>query len=104
MLATIKAMDIQKLLKEAESLQKLLMGAQKELGNIEVEGNSKDDLVRVLMNAQGVVKDIKIKKEAVNPNDIETLEDLILSAFRDATNKAVKISQEKLGKLSSNKE
>lgn len=92
-------MDIQKMLKEAESLQKSLVQAQSELEKIEVKGSSGEGLVEVLMNGQGVVKDIKIKKEAVDPNDIETLEDLVLSAFRDATNKAVQLSQERLGKL-----
>ena len=92
-------MDIQKMLNEAEKLQKSLMEAQSELGNIEVKGSSGGGLIEVLMSGQGELKNIKIKKEAVNPNDIETLEDLIMSAFKDANNKAVNISKEKIGKL-----
>ena len=92
-------MDIQKMLKDAEALQKSLTQAQQELSKIDVQGVSGNGLVEVLMTAQGEIKNIKIKKEAVDPNDIETLEDLILSAFHNAASKAVDISQEKLGKL-----
>ena len=96
-------MDIQKMLKEAQELQKSLVQAQAELGKVDVKGVSGGGLVEVLMTAHGEIKDLKIKKEAVDPNDIETLEDLILSAFRDASSKALSISQEKLGKLTSGK-
>ena len=96
-------MDIQKMLKEAQELQKSLVQAQAELGKVDVKGVSGGGLVEVVMTAHGEVKDLKIKKEAVDPNDIETLEDLILSAFRDASTKALSVSQEKLGKLTSGK-
>ena len=92
-------MDLQKMLQEAEALQKSLVQAQDELKKIEVKGTVSGGLVEVLMSAQGEIKDIKIKKEAVDPNDIETLEDLILGAFRDAANKATTLSQNKLDKL-----
>ena len=87
------------MLKEAEALQKSLTQAQSELRKIEVRGFSSGGLVEVIMNAQGELKDIKIKKEAVNLNDLETLEDLIILAFRDAGIKALDISKEKLGNL-----
>ena len=87
------------MLKEAQALQKSLNKAQEELGKIEVKGSAGNGLIEVLMTASGEVQNIKIKKEAVDPNDIETLEDLVLSAFKDATKKALELSQEKLGKL-----
>ncbi len=92
-------MDIQKMLKDAEKLQKSLVIAQEELSKISVTGNAGGGSVEITMSAQGEIKNVKIKKEAVNPDDVETLEDLVLSAFKDATNKAVNASQEKLGKL-----
>ncbi len=96
-------MDIQKMLREAQELQKSLLEAQTELGKVDVRGSSGGGLVEVLMTAHGEVKDLKIKKEAVDPNDVETLEDLVLSAFKDASTKALAISQEKLGKLTGGK-
>ena len=98
-----KPMDIQKMLKEAQELQKSLMLAQSELQKVDVKGLSGGGLVEVLMTAHGEIKDLRIKKEAIDPNDIETLEDLILSAFRDASTKALALSQDKLGKLTSGK-
>lgn len=96
-------MDLQKMLKEAEALQKSLIQAQSDLENTEVKGLSGGGLVEVLMNAKGGLKEIKIKKEAVDPNDVETLEDLILSAFHDASGKAESLSKEKLSKITGNK-
>lgn len=95
-------MDMQKMLKEAKAMQIALNQAQQELEKIEVRGVAGQDKVEILMTAHGELKNIKIKKEVVDPNDVETLEDLILSAFRDATNKAQIISKDKLGKLAGN--
>lgn len=97
-------MDIQKMLKEAQALQKSLSQAQAELANTEVKGISGGGLVEILMTANGELKNVKIKKEAVNSEDVETLEDLILSAFRDAGKKISEISQEKLKKFTGGKD
>ena len=96
-------MDIQKMLKEAQELQKSLMQAQSELQKVDVKGTAGGGLIEITMTAHGEMKDLKIKKEAVDPNDTETLEDLIMSAFHDASKKALSISQEKLGKLTDGK-
>lgn len=96
-------MDIKKMIQEAEAMQKSLVQAQKELKNIDVTGQAGGGLVEVLMSAQGEIKNLKIKKEAVNSDDVETLEDLVLAAFKDATSKALAISQEKLGKITKGK-
>lgn len=92
-------MDIQKMMKEAEALQKNLNKVQEELAKIDVVGVSGGGAVEVTMTAQGAIKDIKIQKEYVNPDDVETLEDLILGALKDATQKAVDISQKQIGRV-----
>lgn len=96
-------MDIQKMIREAQEMQKNLMQAQKDLANVEVKGVSGNGLVEITMSAQGEVKNIKIGKDAVNPDDVETLEDLVLTAFRDAYSKAADVSKEKLSKLTGGK-
>lgn len=96
-------MDIQKMIREAQEMQKNLMQAQKDLANVEVKGASGNGLVEITMSAQGEVKNIKIGKDAVNPDDVETLEDLVLTAFRDAYSKAADVSKEKLSKLTGGK-
>lgn len=92
-------MDIQKMMQEAQKLQQGLNKVQEELANIEVTGESGGGAVTITMNAQGSIKDIKIKKEVVNPENVETLEDLILAALKDGTTKAVQISQDKVGSV-----
>lgn len=96
-------MDIQKMIREAQEMQKNLMQAQKDLANVEVKGASGNGLVEITMSAQGEVKNIKIGKDAVNSEDVETLEDLVLTAFRDAYSKAADVSKEKLSKLTGGK-
>ena len=96
-------MDIQKMLKEAKELQKSIEKAQVELGNVDVTGSASGGLVEVSMSGQGEIKDIKIKKEAVDPNDVETLEDLVLSALRDASNKAAQLSKATIQKITGGK-
>ncbi len=97
-------MDIQKMLKDAQAMQKNLMQAQAELEKVEVSGSSGGGLIEVTMNAQGELKNIKIKKEAVNPDDVETLEDLVLTAFKNTHEKASAVSKEKLSRLTGGKD
>lgn len=93
-------MDISKMVKEAEEMKKRLLQTQTELANTEIRGEAANGLVVIILNGQGELKDIKIKKEAVDPNNTDALEDLIVSAFRAAFTKADAISKEMLGKLS----
>ena len=93
-------MDINKMVKEAEEMKKRLLQTQTELANTEIRGEAANGLVVITLNGQGELKDIKIKKEAVDPNDVDALEDLIMSAFREAFIKADAVSKEMLGKLS----
>ena len=94
----MQKMDMQKIMKDAENMQKSLSQAQEELERMEIKGSSSGDLVEIWMNGQGELKNIKIKSDVVNPNDVETLEDLILSAFKDAHNKAISISKDTISK------
>ncbi len=96
-------MDLQKMIKEAQAMQKSLIEAQKELETLEIKGSSGGGLIEVTMSGQGEIRDIKIKKEAVNSEDVETLEDLVLTAFKDAHSKATSLSKEKLSKLTGGK-
>lgn len=95
-------MDIQKMIKEAQAMQKNLMQAQADLEKIEVQGSSGGGLIEITMTGQGELKGIKIKKETLE-NDSETVEDLIMAAFKDAHDKATSISKEKLSKLTGGK-
>ena len=85
--------NMQQLMRQAQKMQ------QEELKTIEVTGTSGGGLVEVTMTCEKQVSAVKIKPEAVDPDDIEMLEDLIVASFNDATAKAEEIREEKLGKF-----
>ncbi|OEY27025.1 YbaB/EbfC family nucleoid-associated protein [Corynebacterium sp. Marseille-P4321] len=91
--------DMQELIRQAAEVQAQLQQAQLELLQTEVTGTAGGELVTVTMTGGAEITDLTIKPEAVDPEDIETLQDLILAAYRDAHNKAGELAQEKIAPL-----
>ena len=91
--------NMQALLKQAQQMQQQMEKAQEELEETEVSGTSGGGLVEVIMNGKKEMLSIKIQPEAVDPEDVETLEDLILAAYRSAMQQADALEKEKLGPL-----
>lgn len=87
------------LLRQAQELQAKLVKAQEELGNATVEASSGGGAVTVTMNGQQQLLSVKISPEAVDPEDIDLLEDLILAAVNEATRKSQDLAQKHLGTL-----
>ena len=87
----------QKMLKQIEQMQANMMKAQEELGEATVEGTAGGGAVVVVMNGHQQVESLTIDPEFVDPDDVETLQDAILAALRDAQRKAQDLMQEKLG-------
>ncbi len=75
-------------MQQAQKLQAQLLKAQAELANVKVEGSAGGGAVKVVMNGQQQVESVKISREVVNPEEVEMLEDLVLSAVRDAATKS----------------
>ena len=90
-------MNIQAMMKQAQKMKEQMEEAQEELEDEEVTGTSGGGMVVVTMNGKKELQSIKIKKEAVDPDDVEMLEDLITAAFNEATDKADELYQEKMG-------
>jgi DNA-binding YbaB/EbfC family protein len=86
-------------MQQAQQLQAKLMKAQEELANMTLEVTSGGGAVKVTITGQQQIKSIKISKEVVNPEDVEMLEDLILSAIIEATAKSQEAASAKLGGL-----
>lgn len=80
-------MDMKKLMKQMQQAQSAANRIQEELAAQSVEGTA-SGLVTVVMNGHGKVQSLKIKPEAVDSDDVEALEDLILAAINDAAGKA----------------
>lgn len=91
--------DMSGLLAQAQAMQQQLLTAQQELAETEVEGSAGGDLVRATITGAGELIGLQIKPEAVDPEDTETLADLVVAAVRDATVKSQALASAKLGPL-----
>ena len=86
-------------MRQAQELQAKLAKAQQELANTTVEVSSGGGAVKVTINGQQEIKQIKISPEAINPEDVEMLEDLVLTAVNEAIAKSQELAAQHLGKL-----
>lgn len=84
------------LLKQLQKAQTSILKAQEELAKKTVEGSSGGGMVLVTMNGSMEITQIKLEKDAVNPEDIEMLQDLILAAINDARDKASKLVESEM--------
>src|SRR3954468_13197347 len=91
--------NMQQIMKQAQQMQQQLMAAQQELTTIEVEGSAGGGLVRATMTGSGELSAVTIDPKAVDPDDVETLQDLVVAAVRDASRAASDLAQEKMGPL-----
>jgi len=87
------------ILRQAQELQAKLLKAQKDLENVILEVSSGGGAVTVTVNGQQEIQSVKISPEVVDPGDVEMLEDLILSAVREAVAKSKETAAEQLGGL-----
>ncbi|MFD7917814.1 YbaB/EbfC family nucleoid-associated protein [Streptomyces sp. NPDC059740] len=91
--------NMQQLLQQAQKMQQDLAAAQEELAGMSVEGSSGGGLVKATVSGSGELKGLVIDPKAVDPEDTETLADLVLAAVRDAVGSAEQVQQQKLGPL-----
>lgn len=89
----------QNLLRQARKLQEQLAKIQEDLGKETVTGEAGSGAVQVTLNGHGHIERIKIAAQAVDPNDIETLEDLLCIAFKAAQAKVAELSAARMGPL-----
>lgn len=87
------------ILKQAQKMQQRLLEVQQELKERVVEGSAGGGMVRVAVNGQQEVLSVKIDPEAVSPEDVELLEDMVLAAVGQALEKARQMAQEEMGKV-----
>ena len=92
-------MNMNALMQQAKKMQEQMLKAQEDLENSEVVGKAGGEMVSVIMNGKGVIKSIKLDKTAVDPDDVEMLEDLIIVAIKDASTKADEMSSQKMGPM-----
>ena len=87
------------MLRQAQELQAKLVKAQEELAEATVEASSGGGAVTVTMTGQQQILSVKISPEAINPDDVELLEDLVLTAVSEAITKSQELAAERMGKI-----
>jgi DNA-binding YbaB/EbfC family protein len=91
--------NLQQLMKQAQKMQQQMAEAQTELAGAELTGTAGGGLVTVTVTGTGEVTGIKIDPKAVDPDDVETLEDLVLAALHNAAEQARTLTEQKMGPL-----
>lgn len=89
-------MNIQNLMKQAQKMQADMQKKQEEVASKEIVTSAGGEAVVVKATGDKVIKEIIIKKEVVDPEDVEMLQDLILTAVNEALSKADSMMQEGL--------
>ena len=89
-------MNIQKMMQQAQAMQDKM---QAELAAMRIEAGSGGGMVTIEMSGTKEVLSVKIDKAAVDPNDVETLQDLILAAAREASRRVDEAVQKKTASL-----
>jgi DNA-binding YbaB/EbfC family protein len=92
-------MNIQKMMKQAQQMQERMLAAQEELADKTVEATAGGGKVTVVATGAGDVVSIKIAKEVVDPEDVEFLEDLVLTAVKKAIEDGKAMAQAEMSKL-----
>jgi DNA-binding YbaB/EbfC family protein len=89
--------NLQQMLKQAQKMQQQMADAQAELAEAELTGTAGGGLVTVTMSGAGEVTGVKIDPRAVDPDDVETLEDLVVAALHNANEAVRALTEEKMG-------
>ena len=92
-------MDIGKLMKEAKKMQADMEKTQEDLAAKEFDATVGGGAVTVRVSGSKQVKEIKIKKDVVDPEDVEMLEDLVLSCVNEALRKVDSAQNQEMGKF-----
>ena len=92
--------DMNDLIAQAAQVQAELQKAQEEILATNVEGQAGNGLVKVTMTGGAELVDLQIDKSIVDPEDVDTLQDLVMGAFKEAHAAAGRLAQEKIGPLS----
>jgi DNA-binding YbaB/EbfC family protein len=92
-------MNLQKMMKQAQKMQEQLAQTQAELAGKTVEASVGGGRVTVVANGAGDVLSIKISRDVVDPEDVEMLEDLVLTGVKQAIESGRQMAQDEMAKV-----
>ena len=93
----MSGMDMSKMLEQVQQMQAQMQKAQEELKNETVEASAGGGMVTVTATGGGEIKSIKIDPKAIDPNDPEMLEDMVVAAVNEALRSSQSLVEAKLG-------
>jgi DNA-binding YbaB/EbfC family protein len=91
--------NMQQLMQQAQKMQRALAAAQEELAAATVEGTAGGGLVRATLTGSGDLSALSIDPSVVDPDDLETLQDLVVAAVRDGKRVADELTAQTMGPL-----
>lgn len=91
--------NMNQMMKQMKKMQAQMTKAQEELVEKEVEGTAGGGVVKVVMNGHKQVLSVEIDPEAVDPEDVEMLQDMVIAAFNEAMKNVDELVSKDLGKL-----
>jgi nucleoid-associated protein EbfC len=89
--------NLQQLMKQAQKMQQQVAAAQAELAEAELTGTAGGGLVTIAFSGLGEAKSVTIDPKAVDPDDVETLEDLVLAALHNGAEAVRQLTEQKMG-------
>ncbi len=93
------APDLQQLMQQAAKMQQEMADAQERLAETEVTGSAGGGLVTAIVTGTGELRSVKIDPKVVDPDDVETLEDLVVAAVHAANDQARQIAADAMGPI-----
>ena len=93
------AMNMQQIMQQARKMQAQLAEAQEQLKDLEVSASAGGGMVKVTATGDGVITSITIDPEALDPEDVELIQDTILAAVNEALSSAQELSSRQLGAI-----
>ncbi len=91
--------NMNQMLKQAQKMQEDMQALQADLEEREYSATSGGGMVEVTVDGKHLIKSIKINPDAVDPDDVEMLEDLVTVAVNEAISNAAKVSEEEMGAI-----
>jgi DNA-binding YbaB/EbfC family protein len=91
--------NMNQMLRQAQALQRKLAKAQEELATMEVTGSAGGGMVSAVLTCGGEFRSITINPEAVDPDDVEMLQDMVLAACNEALRQSKELEEQHLGGL-----
>ena len=92
-------MNMNNLMKQAKKMQEEMQKSQEELSSKEFDSTAGGGAISVKVTVEKVIKEIKIKPDVVDPDDVEMLEDLILTCVNEALRKVDSAQSQEFGKF-----